>query len=291
MPWRGEWLRVLQDFAHAPAFGCIAVAALVWIRTSRASLSNRPAQYVLAFVIAVVLGGLTELAQFVVKRDPSWFDLRSDAFGAAAFLGIAAAFDSHLRRWLRPLGAVIAVLLLIAHSMPALTMLRAYERRASAFPTLVDFSDQRDLYFLREQWSGIAITSLPSAYARSPGEAALHVTFLPGDWPGVDDLEPAPDWRGYQALALDVVNPTDEPLWLTLRAHDVHHNFEFTDRFTRRFNVPPRTRSTLRIPIAEIASAPRGRAMDLHQMADFLFFRSSDSLATEMYLVSVRLEK
>src|SRR5688572_20168691 len=72
VPGRGQWLKVLQDFGHAPAFGCIALAALFWVRTSRTPAWG---QYLIAFAVAVTLGGLTELAQFVVKRDPSWYDL------------------------------------------------------------------------------------------------------------------------------------------------------------------------------------------------------------------------
>lgn len=292
VPGRGQWLKVLQDFGHAPAFGCIALAALFWIRTSREpATASAWAQYFIAFVVAVTLGGLTELAQFVVKRDPSWHDLRSDVMGAAAFLGLAAAFDSRLRRFAK-IGCLLpAMALLVAHSLPAVTMGRAYERRADLFPTLSAFADRRDLYFLQPQWSRIGIAALPAAYSSSGGEQGLHVILLAGDWPGVDFYEPAPDWRGFRALAMDIVNPTDQPLHLTIRIHDAHHNNEFADRFNGKFEVASMARSTVRMTVADIESAPQGRRMDLRHIADFLIFRAPDATATEFYVVAVRLEK
>jgi hypothetical protein len=292
VPGRGQWLRVLQDFGHAPAFGCIALIALFWIRTSTEPLTiSAGGQYFIAFVVAVTLGGLTELAQFVVKRDPSWHDLRRDVMGAAAFLGLAVAFDSRLRRFTKIACLLLAVTLLVAHTLPVITMTRAYERRGAIFPALTAFADRRDLYFLQPQWSRIGIAALPPAYASSGEEKGLYVTLMAGDWPGVDFYEPAPDWRGFRTLAMDFVNPTAQPQHLAIRIHDAVHNYEFTDRFNRKFEVAPHGRSTIRIPLTDIESAPQGRRLDLQHIADFLIFRGPDSTATEFYVVSVRLEK
>lgn len=290
VPGRGQYLKVLQDFGHAVAFGCIAVAVWIWLRASRPSMPVRQ-RYVHAFLIAVTLGAATELLQFAVRRDPSWADLRSDALGAAAFLGFVAAVDRRWRAPARALCAVAAASLLIAHSIPTITMLRAYERRAAIFPVLAIFIDARDLYFTMPQWATAGIVQLPDAYAVRSGETALHVKFLPGDYPGIDFFEPSPDWRDFERLAVDLVNPTLQTLALTLRTQDVHHNNEFVDRLNRRIDVPPQTRMTVTIPVDEIESAPQGRSMDLQQMADFLFLRDADSAAQEMYLVSVRLEE
>lgn len=106
VPGRGEWLKVLQDFGHAPAFGCVALVALLWFRTTPLSARG---QYLGAWGLTVLLGMATEAAQFVVARDPSWLDLRSDAIGAAALLGVVAACDSRLRRSVR-MACVLAAL-------------------------------------------------------------------------------------------------------------------------------------------------------------------------------------
>lgn len=247
-------------------------------------------QFLLAFAVAVALGVLTELVQFVVKRDPSWVDVRSDVFGAAAFLGVAAAFDRRFSSTCRVGGMAVAIVLLVLHSIPLVTMMRAYALRESIFPVLAEFQSPRSQYFVNRQGTLVSIEALPAQYADSGDEKALRVKFLPGDWPGVDLYEPSPDWRGHQSLTLDIVNPTDEPLSLTLRTHDVHHNNAFEDRFNRRFEVDPHTRANVRMPMAEIEAAPHGRQMDLQHMADVLIFRNQGSRAAEMYLVAVRLE-
>jgi VanZ family protein len=288
VPGRGEWLKVLQDFGHAPAFGCVALVALLWLRTT--PLTARW-QYLGAWGLTLLLGIATEAAQFFVARDPSWLDLRSDAIGAAAFLGVVAACDSRLRRSVRMACVLVALAVAVVQTLPVVIMLRAYERRSSSYPVLSAFADVRDLYFLRPQWAHLDIVPLPEIFAAGPGETALHVGFTPGAWPGLSHIEPSPDWRGFRTLILEVANPGDAPLALTLRAHDVHHDNEFTDRLNRSFEVPAMSRNELRIPIADIASAPRGRSMDLEHMAGYTLFRNPGSTAEEMYLISLRLAR
>ncbi|HWK75843.1 MAG TPA: hypothetical protein VNQ81_16315 [Povalibacter sp.] len=290
VPGRTLGIRTLHDFAHGPIFGCVAVLLLLCIRGD-GRLQLRPAmQYLLAFFAALALGGLTELAQIPVGRDASWFDLRSDALGAAAFLGIAAAIDGRLRRPVRAFAVLGGVVLLGIHSTPLATAASEYLRRERAFPVLLDFSQQLDSYFLEPQRARIELQAMPSVWARQPGELALRVEFAAGPWPGIDAAEPGPDWRGYKSLVLDVTNTTDADLAFMLRVHDVHHNYEFDDRFNRMLTVAPRTRSVLRVPVVDIESAPRGRSMDLTQIADFMLFRADGSTAPEMWISRVWLE-
>lgn len=286
VPGRGEWLKVLQDFGHAPAFGCVALVVLLWTRSLPLAAGW---QYIGAWGLALLLGLATEAAQWLVARDPSWLDLRSDAIGAAAFLGIVAAGDRRLRHSARVICVVVALAVAVIQTLPVVDMLRAYERRSHSYPELLAFADARDRYFLRPQWARLDIMPLPANLATRSGEIALHVHFTPGPWPGLSHIEPSPDWRGFRSLVLEIANPGDVPLALTLRAHDVHHDNEFTDRLNRSFDVPAMSRDELRIPLADIVAAPRGRSMDLEHMAGFTLFRSPGSTATQMYVISLRL--
>lgn len=291
VPGRTLGIRTLHDFAHGPIFGCIAVLLLLCIRGEGRQQTLRPSmQYLLAFVGAVVLGGLTELAQIPVGRDSSWFDLRSDALGAAAFLGIVAVIDGRLRLPTRAVAVLGGVVLLGIHSTPLATAASEYLRRERAFPVLLDFSRQLDSYFLHPQRARIELQPMPSAWARQPGELGLRMRFTAGPWPGIDVAEPEPDWRGYESLVLDVTNTSDADLAFVLRIHDVPHNFEYYDRFSRTLTVAPRTRSVLRVPIADIKAAPRGRSMDMAQVADFMLYRTDGGTAPEMWISRVWLE-
>ena len=291
VPGRARWVGQLHDFAHAPIFGCIAVALLLWIRSAMPEGSSWPRwrSYFVAFTGAATLGVLTEIIQFIAGRDASWIDTRSDVLGAAAFLALFAAFDQAFRSGMRIVLALMGIALLAWHARPAVETIAAYRHRADLHPTLAEFNGPVDLYFVRARASRVQIGPLPAPWATAP-QSALHVVFSEERWPGVDFFEPVPDWTIYRTLVLDLVNPTGVELGVTLRVHDAHHNNEYADRFNRAFALAPRSRRAIRIPLEEIASAPQGRRMDLKQVADFHLFRSHDSHAHEMYIVAVTLE-
>jgi hypothetical protein len=286
-------LKVLQDFAHAPIFGCVALLFLYVMRSyPRTDALGAGRQYLFAAVGAVFFGALTELAQIPVGRDSSWFDVRSDLLGATAFLALFCAVDTHIggRPAIRAAAMVVGVGLLVFHSLPAAYAALAYERRADAFPVLADFTQRMDGFFVMPQHASIDAVPMPAEWMASRGERTLQVRFGSPQFPGLDFHEPAPDWRGYATLALDVTNPTDLALTVTLRVHDIHHTHDFTDRFNRAFDLAPRTRQVLRIPIAEIASAPRTRSMDMQHIAGVMLFRTGNSLAPQMDVSKLWLE-
>ncbi|MBB6091378.1 hypothetical protein HNQ60_000224 [Povalibacter uvarum] len=291
VPGRERWITVLHDFAHAPIFGCVAVAVLLILRASD-GLAKRPAWqlYLLALAVAVVLGALTEIIQWIEGRDASWIDLRSDIIGAAAFLGLCAAFDRTFTPRVRAAGIVVAIALLVWHSKPGLDAIRAYQYRASLEPTLAQFSTARDLYFIDPLRSHARIEPLPSDWS-STGDTALRVDFTNERWPGVDFFEPFTDWSRYRTLELDLVNPGDSELRLTLRIHDVNHNNEYADRFNRDFALAPRSRQVVSIPLADIESAPRDRRMNMTRIADLHLFRSDGSSGERMYVVKMAVRR
>jgi VanZ family protein len=285
-------IRTLHDFAHAPIFGCVALL-LLYAMPSLPRLSGLPrgSQYLIALTGATALGMLTELAQIPVGRDASWLDVRSDLLGAAAFLALFTVVDARVRsRSIRIFATLVGTALLAFHSLPLASAAFAYERRAAAFPVLADYTKRMDLYFVSPQQATMRHLPMPAPWAAGPGEETMQVAFASGEWQGLDFREPAPDWRGYKTLALDITNPTDEPLVLGLRVHDIRHNNDFRDRFNRTLSVPPRTRTILRLPIAEIESAPRTRLLDLRHIAGVIVFRSGSSTAREMDVSKVWLE-
>lgn len=292
LPGSTAGIRALHDFAHAPIFGCVALLLLLGLR-SFPRLDRLPWQrhYSLSCIGASVLGGLTELAQILAGRDSSWLDLRSDVMGAAAFLALFSLFDPRVRRAsIRVAGVLVGVALLVLHSLPVMVARLAYERRADAFPVLADYTRAADLYFVEQQRSAAQRVSMPVEWASSPDEGTLQVSFGAGPWPGLNFFEPAPDWQDHRTLVLDITNPTDEVLRLGFRVHDRRHNSAMTDRFNRVLSVAPRTRTVLRMPLAEIAAAPRARTLDLRDVAGVILFRSADSTVPRMYVSRLALE-
>ena len=285
-------LRTLHDFAHAPIFGCVALLFLYAARSyPRLDALGSGWQYAIAATGALVLGALTELAQIPLGRDSSWFDVSSDLLGATAFLALSSVVDRRIHR--RGIGAAASVLgigLLVFHSLPTAYAALAYTRRAAAFPILGDFTRRIDMFFVEPQYASVEHIAMSPEWAQEAGERALRVRFGSLEFPGLNFFEPAPDWRDYRTLAVDVTNPTNLSLTLTLRVHDASHTYDFTDRFNRHFDLPPRTRKVLRIPIAELESAPHTRSMDMQHIAGVMLFRTGNSVAPQMDVSKLWLE-
>jgi hypothetical protein len=280
-----------HDFAHAPIFGIVCVALLLLLRDWPASggLLVRW-QYGIAFVMASGLGLATEIAQGFTGRDPSWLDLRSDIVGAAAAASIFAVFDRRVSRGLAKGACILGLTTFAMHSIPMIAVAFDYWRRAREFPVLVAGESVGRNGFLSAIDAHIEQRPLPASFAHVPGEGGLYALFGEGSWPSIYLSEPSPDWSDFEVLALDVTNPCDAELQLTVRVHDRQHNYRHDDRFNRVFMLAPRERTTLRIPLADIERAPRGRSLDLRQVAGLILFTTGAYAGGELYLSRIWLE-
>jgi len=297
VPGATRWIRTLHNSAHAPIFGCVSLLLLLIARSHpRLQSLGLLAQYVLALIAALVLGVVTELLQIPVGRDASVEDALHDTIGALAFLGVFAAVDTRIRTVpqniaIRSAAAVVGLVSLGIAATPVTRAAIKYQQRDARFPVLTDFSQRYDRYFILQQFSEFSPVTLPAPWAHAEDEAAMRVRLLDGPYPGMNFIEPVPDWSCYSTLALDLTNPTPMNLQFVLRVHDVEHNNRPDDRFGKRFELPAGTRKILRIPLQEIAAGPKTRRLDLHRIAGLIVFRTDDSPpAGELYLSRVWLE-
>nr|WP_298723730.1 hypothetical protein [uncultured Steroidobacter sp.] len=297
VPGDTRWIRTLHNSAHAPIFGSVALLTLLIVRGHpRFASVGLAGQYALALSAALVLGILTELLQIPVGRDASLEDAIHDVIGAVALLGIFAAFDSRVRASahsvsVRLAAATIGVVALIVAAAPVTRAAIKYQQREARFPVVADFTERYDRYFILQQSAEFSPAKLPEPWASKAGEEAMHVQLLDGPYPGLNFIELLPDWSRHSTLAVDLTNPTPLPLRLVLRVHDATHNNQPSDRFSRRIELPPRTRAVIRIPLQDIAAGPRTRVLDLRNVAEMIIFRTDDSpRANELYLSRAWLE-
>lgn len=279
------WLRTLHDFAHGPVFGLIAVVLLMAQR--QLGRGDTRQQYVVAMLISVILGGGTELIQWITGRDPSWRDFGADILGIATFVASYAAFDARLKGLRRGLMA-LATIGIAAMLWPLAITAHAYYERAAAFPLIFDLNRGLGMYFITTRQVQIGVERLPAPWSQ---ESALLVEFLPGKWQGIELREPPPDWRGYDHLLVDLVNPSSELLRVVVRVDDEQHNLRFADRYNGNFDVAAHSRSSLRIPIDAIRTAPKDRDLDLARIARVVVFRREDSQAPAMFVSRMKLER
>ena len=294
VPGHGLWYRVLINATHGPIFAAVAVLALLMhppaARTSSAA-------YVTAFFVAVGFGVLVEVLQSAAGRPGSLVDVLTDVAGAAAGLALWATYvqrgtrgsleRSSARAWWL-LAVALAGIVFVA--WPPLQAARAYARRAADFPTIAAFRDPRDLTFLTTSGPAPGIVDLPAPWSRHRGERALRLGYDAQHWPAVQVAEPSPDWRGYAVIAVDITNPAATELHLVLRIFDATHDWTHEDRLNLPLVIAPRTRTTVRVALAEVEAAPAQRRMDLARIADVMLYGEPAAEPGVLYVSRVWLE-
>lgn len=276
----------LNNAAHAPVFGALAI---VWLHILRRySALGRWRPYLVAFALSVAIGALIELIQPAFGRDSESLDLMTDSLGAMVGLAVMAAFE-----WRRPWLLLPAVVALVPVFWPVGEAAMAYRVRAREFPTLLGYDLETERYFIHSFGIEFEAARLPLRWRREEDPQSLRIRIRGGKFPRIALIEPQPDWRGYSRLMLDITNSEDRPLMLTLRVHDLEHdNLRAADRFNRKFTLAASERRVLSFPLADIAASPAGRRMDMSRIASVIVFgkNNSDLTGREYYLTRLWLE-
>lgn len=237
--------RELQDFGHPLLFAWLAHAGFVYLRRRMPAPSLLP--WVLVLGAAAGYGAAIEFVQQFVARSASGLDFFHDLLGTGFALLLHARAESPARK-ARPGLAALAVMAAGIAVAPVATVLAAYGHRALRAPLLWE---PDSLLFARlSHWQG-------------------------GRYPGLVVDEPAPDWRAWRTLEVQVSNPGGETVPFTVRVHDRRHDRSFADRFNGRFSLDPGSSRTLHIPLAEIAAAPAGRTMDMSAIRGVMVFATA----------------
>lgn len=271
--------RTLENAGHTPLFALITLGCLLVLRNDFGQKGAR--LYLLAGLLGVATGFLTEVIQKPLARDASWGDVMSDTVGVACGLALFALFDrqSGLRKGARAVAFLIALTCITMYVAPVVRMTRAYLHRNAQFPVLADFSSRIELFWIVGYGANRRIE-----------RGALEVDFDADTFPGISLHEPMPDWRHYRTLAIDVENPATESLNLGVRVHDRGRGRVYNDRFNRRFQLGAGERRIVRIPLEDIRNAPRNRRMNMAQVSDVTLFRGGRSGSRQLRVYSLRLE-
>jgi hypothetical protein len=157
----------------------------------------------------------------------------------------------------------------------------AYVKRASLFPQLAQLDSVLGRHFLVASEAHFVATA----------DGSLRVQPDRGRWPGFSLEEVWPDWRGYSTLVIDLSNPGTEAYWILVRIDDRRPDPHYADRYNQRFGLAPISRRLIRIPVAEIESAPAGSKMDLAHIQRIMLFEDGSTPTHAFYLNSLRLER
>ena len=294
LPGRPLIFHALQKLAHPGVFAIIALGILVLERQRPRASRAIWLEYLVAAVVAVAIGGATELGQIFTHRDPSLRDVGLDARGAACALAFAAVFDIRCRpaprpgRW-RALYLTVGALLVAISLAPLAWTVAGYALRSGRFPVLFVPDTRLDLLFVSGGGARLERIPVPASLAHAPGELALRVPLLTRPYAGVSLDEPSADWSRYRSLAVEVTNPGHTDLDLNIRVHDRAHDFTVEDRFNATATIAPGHRQTLEFPLAAIRAAPRDRPLDLSHIAGVTLYRSAPNGPREFWLHRIEL--
>jgi hypothetical protein len=165
--------------------------------------------------------------------------------------------------------------------VPTSLTMAAYIQRAALLPELVQLNSRLGRHFL--------VAS--EAHFVSTRDGVLLVQPDRGHWPGISLEEVWPDWRDYSTLVIDLTNPGTQAFWIFVRIDDRRPDPQYEDRYNRQFYLESQARRILRIPLAEIESAPNGPAIDLAHMRKIKLFEDGSAPNYPFFLNSLRLEQ
>ena len=291
---RAFWER-LMDAIHLPYFAAITVLFFLSIRGDRLSAMRRA---FLAGTAAVAWAGAVELLQPLTGRSKDIHDFGNGSLGAglAVLLLAGRAFVRPLESWSRAVLAAgwgaAAVGALLFTLQPAWREGRGICWRMRNFPLLGDFEteDEMRLWIAPD---ADQVTASNTALDRSMdfasrGKYSLRVRITGPGWAGVRFLAADQDWRGYAVFACEIYN-LGEPFSVGLRIDDSGS----TDRANRYTGSLPLGRgwNQIRLPLAQIASSPPARPLEMKAIRRVIFFvDGTKERGQAFYLDDARLE-
>jgi VanZ family protein len=219
---------------------------------------------VLVSILAVSL--LIELIQSQVGREFSSQDMLRNLVGSTLALFWRAR--PHLHPSLISFAVLLVLLDLSGFAWTAHTDWRI-QRQA---PLIEDFEGTAALPY----WQGAIKQSQDLVIAgRYSGQAALRA----GAFSGVSLAPILANWTGYTGLEMQVHNPGNRQLMLTIRINDRAHELsaqDYADRYNHSIALTPGWNKIV-VPLSQVQSAPATRAMAMDQIYRLsLFFAQLD---------------
>ncbi len=263
----------LHDFGHVIAFGLVtALFSFALPARYHQGLLRRAQTAGLAASAAIVLGVAVELAQAVSGGNGDLWDVLRDAGGAFFVAVILVARNPALSVRARAALAAAAILVLGPFTFPLVAALCDEALARAQFPILASFESARELsrFQIGEDYNARLVSTLDDE--GRPASAVL-LNLPPGKYPGVVLSYFPGDWRGHRALRLLLVNLEPVPYEMTVRIDDAEYDYklDLDDRYNRSFVLSPGA-NRIEIPLADIATAPRGRRFDLGRVQSLLVY-------------------
>jgi len=255
----------LHQFAHVPLFFMVTLGLAAIFPAGESDGPWRRLRTLLRlFGVALILGGLVELAQPLWGGMLEGQDLVRDAAGAGAAVLALLSLRPELPRLVRWSLRGTAALIVLLHFLPVTSALWDEGRARRQFPVLADFETSLQITRFASHRCDLEVVKEGDGHL-------LRARFLPDQYPRLSLRYGPKDWREYRALAFTCFNRGESPFYLIVRIDDIHHDNRPADRYTLRLHLDP-GRHEIEIPLAAVESAPDLRPMDLAALRDLTLY-------------------
>ncbi len=278
----GKVMNSVGDMLHAPLFAALAYVAFRTLHNRMKSSAFIAA--VTCFACLGIFAALTELMQGLTDRTPSWQDLLADICGVAVGVLLAVAVESPRRTTRVTLSIAAAAMFMLAIAEPVSVLIDTARQR-SEMPVLASFERAGEI----SRWNAKESSTARDKSHATSGSWSLRVDLHPGTYPGIALRHLPPNWSGHNEMMTDIWLAGSEPMKIVVKVTDRTHNNEHEDRFQRTVTLSPGA-NTIRIALADIATAPRHRSLDLHRVATLSFFAVKLTSPRTVYLDNVHLQ-
>ena len=253
-------LNAFWDLGHIGYFGLFTLLITCWRFISRQPPLMR---WGIVLATTLVLGISIEVLQYGTQRDADPWDVVRDVSGSFLVLAFSRAYTSQLASRWRNLLKAVAVVSLLGLLTPFTISLSDETIARQQFPVLSDFETP----FETGRWTGdarIDTTTLPMVSRNK----LLQISLTTQQYSGTALKYFPTDWRNYQYLKMRFYQPQPTPLKIVCRIHDLQHTYgkqELEDRFNQAFTLNQGW-NEIDIDLKQVASAPKGRRMDMSQI-------------------------
>lgn len=230
-----------------------------------------PYQWLGFILLSLVLGTLIEVLQYGTQREPDLADISRDLTGCLLVL----SFYSPLLKLSSNVSLIFirlfALTVLLVHMIPLAIALIDETTARYQFPILSNFETAFEL----DRWEGGASKETIQMNLESDS-FQLKIGLTTDRYSGVGMEYLPSDWREYRSVIMEIYQPSDEPISITIRIHDLEHEtggrrYEYDDRFNRSYLLN-KGWNEISISLEEVRSALSKRKMDLSQIRDISLF-------------------
>ncbi len=285
-----DLINEINNFGHIVLFGTFSIGLLLWIKaTQKERIPSTRMQYLLAFIVALVIATFVEFLQIFGQRSADLIDALRNAVGVSAFLGCYALFDDQLKRMQklnRGVKALCLALLLIFPGLALVPVVKAVNfeyLKFSQLPVVMDFDDAW-VYglVLRSRANIIPLKHGPQAgWARAQFKPDQYASLLFKKFWG--------HWGRYSKLRIELLSEAAQQETLIIRVFDRDYAYEWEDAYHYNAVLQPGA-NTITIDLRDVELGPENRALKLNSIEGIQLIRLHEPRRLSIRIKRIVLE-